>query len=67
MKMKLSFGTLMIEQFIEAQASLRSYESAPRPPRPHPPPVSKMVDRRHTGRLIKRDNLLPGKGGGGRA
>jgi hypothetical protein len=54
----------MIERFIEAQASLRSYESAPRPPRPRPP---KMVDRRHTGRLIKRDNLLTGKGGGGRA
>jgi hypothetical protein len=36
--MKLSFGTLMIERLIEAQASLRWYESAPRPPRPHHPP-----------------------------
>jgi hypothetical protein len=33
---------------------------------PHllPPPFSKL-DRRHTGRLSKRDNLLTGLGGGG--
>ncbi len=30
---------------------------------PSPPPVS-MLDRRHTGRLRKRDNLLTGGGGG---
>ncbi len=47
-----------------------SYDLAPRPPPPTPPPVSSVIilDRRHTGRLRKRDNLLTvkgGKGGGG--
>ncbi len=55
-----------IEQrvLIKEQVFLRSYDSAPRPP---PPPVSKL-DRQHTGRLRKRDNLLTrdwgGRGGG---
>jgi hypothetical protein len=35
------------------------------PPSPHPPsPVSKL-DRRHTGRLRKRENFLTGEGTGG--
>ncbi len=46
---------------MEAHAFLRSYDSAPRPP--PPPPFSKL-DRRHTGRLRKRDSLLTGEGAG---
>ncbi len=46
-----------IERFIEGHASLRSYDSAPRPPPPTRSPVSKL-DRRHTGRLRKSGNLL---------
>jgi hypothetical protein len=55
-----------IERFIEGQAFLRLYDSAPHPP-PPPPLVSKL-DRRHTGRQRKRVNLLTGEGddGGGR-
>jgi len=54
-----------IERFIEAEAFLRSFDSAPRPPLPPPPlPVSKL-DRRHTRRLRKRDDLLTGEGGRG--
>ncbi len=48
----------MIERFIGSHAFLWSYDSAPRP---HPSPVSKL-DRRHTGRLRKRDDLLTGEG-----
>ena len=34
------------------------------PPPPPPPPLpDSMLDRRHTGRLRKRDNLLTGDGG----
>jgi hypothetical protein len=47
-----------MEWFIEGQAFLRSYDLAPRPP---PSPFSKR-DRRHTGRLRKKDNLLTGDG-----
>jgi hypothetical protein len=53
-----------IERYMEAQAFLRSYDSAPRPPPPSPSHVS-MLDRPHTGRLGKRDNLLTGEGRGG--
>ncbi len=52
-----------IEWCIETQVFSPSYDSAP----PHPPPplpVSK-IDRRHTGRVRKRYNLLAGRGGGG--
>jgi hypothetical protein len=48
------------ERFIEDQAFSGSYDLAPYPP--PPPPISKF-DRLHTGRLINRVNLLPGKGG----
>ncbi len=50
-----------VEWFIEDQAFSPSYYL---PPPPHPPPVSKL-DRRQTGRLRKRDNLLIGEGGRG--
>ncbi len=47
-----------IEWFIESQAFSRSYYLAPRPPPPSSP-VSKL-DRRHTRRLRKRDNVAGG-------
>ncbi len=54
-----------IEWFIDGHGQAfsrsRSYDLAPFPP---PSPVN-MTDRRHTGRLRKRDNLLPGEGGKG--
>jgi hypothetical protein len=55
-----------IEQFIEGKDFLRLYDSAPHPPPaqcplPTPSTVSKL-DRRHTGRLRKRDNLLAREG-----
>jgi hypothetical protein len=46
---------------VEDQTFLRSYDFGSTPA---PSPVSKL-DRRHTGRLRKRDNLLTGKGKGG--
>ncbi len=46
---------------MEAQAFLRSYDSAPRP-HPSAPSSVSMLDRRHKGRLRKRDNLLAGEG-----
>jgi hypothetical protein len=46
-----------IEYFIDGQALSPSYDLAP------PSPISKL-DRRHTGRLRKRDNLLTWGGGG---
>jgi hypothetical protein len=49
-----------IYRFRVSQAFSRLYDLAPHPPRP---PVSKL-DPRHTGRLRKRDNLLPGERGG---
>ncbi len=49
-----------IERFIESQAFLRSFNSAPCPPLPLS--VSKL-DRRHIGRLRKRVNLLTGGSG----
>ncbi len=49
------------EWFTEDQAFSQSYDLAPSPPHP---PVSKL-DRRHIGRLRKRDNLLTGEGGRG--
>ncbi len=49
-------------RLIEAQAFLRSYDSAPRRPL-HRPHVRKL-DRRHTGRPGKKDNLQTGEGGG---
>ncbi len=54
-----------IECFIEDKAFLRLYDMAPvSSPIPFPlSPVNKL-DRRHTGRLRKRDNLLTGGGGG---
>ncbi len=45
---------------IEDQAFSRSYDLAPPPP-PPPSPVT-MLDRQHTGRPRKRDNLLAGEG-----
>ncbi len=53
-----------IEWFIEGQAFSWSYDLVPRPPPPPSCPVSKL-DRRHTGKLKKRDNLLTGEGGEG--
>jgi hypothetical protein len=50
-----------IERFIEGQPFLQSYDSAPYPP---PPSPTRKPDRRHTGRLIKRVDLLMWKGGG---
>ncbi len=56
--------TESIEWFIEGQVS--SYDLGP--PHPLPSPVRKL-DRRHTGKLGKRNNLLTGgegvDGGGG--
>ncbi len=54
-----------IGRFIEGQAFFRSCDSAPRPPLGPslPPPVSK-VDRRHTGKPRKRNNLLTWEGAG---
>jgi hypothetical protein len=51
------------ERFIEDQAFLRLYDSAPRPLPPHPT-VSKL-DRRHTGRVRNRGKLLTGERGEG--
>jgi hypothetical protein len=49
---------------IEELSFYQSYDLAPPPP-PHPPPSpSSKLDRRHAGRLRKRDNLLTGEGGG---
>ncbi len=48
---------------LEDQAFWRSFELAPRPTPTPPPPVSKL-ERRHTGRLRKRDNMRTGEGGG---
>ncbi len=55
-----------IEWFIEEKAVSPSYDLAPPPPPPTvpPSPVSRF-DRRHTGRLRKRDDLLTGEEGGG--
>jgi hypothetical protein len=52
-----------IECFIEDQEFSPLYNLA-LPTTPPPSTVSK-VNRRHTGRLTKRDNLLTGVGGGG--
>jgi hypothetical protein len=52
-----------IESFTEGQAFSWSYDSAPRPP-PLPPSLIGKFDRRHTGRLRKRDYLLKGEVGG---
>jgi hypothetical protein len=56
-----------IELFVKGQAFSRTYDLAPRPTLPpsSPSPVSKL-DRRHTGKLRKRDSLLTegGKGVG---
>jgi hypothetical protein len=49
-----------LELFIEDQAFSPSYDWLP-----SPPPFSKLVDRRHTGKRRKRDNLLTGEGGEG--
>ncbi len=54
-------GSVSIEWFIEGQAFLRSYALAPRT-FPFPLFVSKL-ERRHIGRLRKRDNLLMAEGG----
>jgi hypothetical protein len=59
---QINFGDLT-PYWTYTHAFLRSYDSAPRPP-PPPTPVSRL-DRRHTGRLRKRDNLLGGEGGWG--
>ncbi len=50
-----------IEWFIEGQAFLRSFDSAPRPPLSPPSSVSKL-DRRRKGRRRKRDSSLTGEG-----
>ncbi len=52
-----------IELIIEDQAFSRSYDLAPCPT-PAPAPVFNL-DRQHTGRLRKTDNLLTGQGGRG--
>ncbi len=60
-------GAERFNWFIEGQTFSRSFYFAPRPPPPPPPhsfPISNL-DRRHTGRLRKRDNLLKGEGGRG--
>jgi hypothetical protein len=49
---------------IEGQAFSRSYALAPRSPSPPPPPPVSKLDRRHKGRLRKRDNLLTEVGEG---
>jgi hypothetical protein len=56
--------TKSTEWFVEDQAVSPSYDSRffPLPLHPSPVTVSKL-DRRHTGRLRKRDNLT-GEGGG---
>ncbi len=55
-----------IEGFIEEHAVSPSYDLAPPPPPSYRPPfpVSRF-DRRHTGRLRKKDDLLTGEEGGG--
>jgi hypothetical protein len=60
MKIQRQIGPESIRGFIEDQASSSSYDLAPSYP-PPPSPVSK-VDRRHTGRLRKRNNLQTGEG-----
>jgi hypothetical protein len=46
------------------QAFSRSVDLAPRPS-PHPPSAISKLDRRHAGRLRKKDNLPKGQGGEG--
>ncbi len=48
------------ELFIEDQAFSPSYDLAPTPP----PPPRQELDRRHTGKLRKRDNSLKAEGEG---
>ncbi len=57
-----TFWTESMEWFIEDQAFSSSYGLAPPPP---PSPIVRKLDRRHTGRLRKRDNVLMGEGGRG--
>jgi hypothetical protein len=49
--------TERIRRFIDTQAFLRSYDSAPRPP---PPPLSALskLDKRHTRRLFSASKIL---------
>ncbi len=54
-----------IESFIEGQAFPRSNDLGPPPPLTSPPSTVRKLDRRYTGMLSKRDNLLTEEGGGG--
>jgi hypothetical protein len=56
-----------IEWFIEVQAFPRSNDLAPPSPLSSPLSTVRKLDRRHTERLRKRDNLQTGQGGGGGA
>ncbi len=60
----LPLATGSTEWFKEDQTFSLSYDLAPPSTPSHLSPVSKL-DRRHTGRLRKRDNLLTGEGGWG--
>ncbi len=51
-------------RFINAQAFLQSYDSAPCSPPPPPTSTDSKLDWRHPERLRKRDNLLKGWGVG---
>ncbi len=62
--LECSCQRVLNELYVEGQASLWSYDLAPRPPFPTPSPVGKL-DRRHTERLRKRGKLLTGEGGAG--
>ncbi len=53
-----------IEWFVEDQTVSPLYYLAPPPPPPHFSHHYSKLDRRHTGRLRKRDSLLTGEGGG---
>ncbi len=57
--------TESIDWIKEDQAFSPSYDSAPQPTLTlSPSPLSSKLDRRHTGRLRKRDNMLRGEGVG---
>ena len=57
----LSGSCILIENLPQSFSDQTSLDLAPRPPPPPSSPVSKL-DRRHTGRLKKRDNILTGQG-----
>jgi hypothetical protein len=62
---KYHFYQRVLNDLYEDQAFSPSYNKAPPPPSPPPlSPISKL-DRRHTGRLRKRDNQREKVAGGG--